>query len=500
MAARPTAPFSLVSRAAVAILALVLAGRPAAAQLPVQAQAVPGEGQFASVRGIVTDSLHATPLVRAVVRIDGLTKEALTDENGEYSIDSIPPGAHKMLVLHQLLDTLGIALVTPSITLTAGKREIVDMAVPSSQRLVGLLCPAARLQLGPAALVGFVREADSEAPAEGSRVSLLWYESDPLGLRKTPRVRESVVGADGRYRICGIPGEMSGGKLQVFKNGVSTGEVPVEVTDGYLALRSMSIGLHAEVAVVPAQADTNPKTAGDTSRAATPTRRVLRGRARVTGRVLGKGGAPVPGARVGIQGTSAVAITRANGEFTLDSLPSGTQTVEVRKLGYQLAEEPVELSALTPASVTVSMTAFVPTLEPMRVTATRERGLQDVGFAMRQRSGMGHYLEGDQIPKTQQVTDALRVIPGLRVQPSGNANVVTSSRDPNGGCVTFFVDGTPWQQQFPGDLDSYVRSDEIAAIEVYNSSTVPAQFTSGGRSNCTTIVLWTERRINRKRN
>ncbi|HEX6052211.1 MAG TPA: hypothetical protein VFZ21_23260, partial [Gemmatimonadaceae bacterium] len=63
----------------------------------------------------------------------------------------------------------------------------------------------------------------------------------------------------------------------------------------------------------------------------------------------------------------------------------------------------------------------------------------------------------------------------------------------------FYVDGTMWVQQFPGDLDSFVRADEIAAMEVYNPSSVPAQFTQAGRGNCTTVVMWTERRVNRKK-
>jgi hypothetical protein len=206
------------------------------------------------------------------------------------------------------------------------------------------------------------------------------------------------------------------------------------------------------------------------------------------------------GARVGLQGTSAASITRQGGEFSLDSLPSGTQTLEVRKLGYALQEEAVELSSSRPAQVTISMNEFTPTLEPMRVTATRDRGLQDVGFTMRKRTGMGHYLEGDQIPKTLQVSDALRAVPGLRVVPAGNGtNVIQSSRDPNGGCVVFWVDGVQWQQQFPGDLDAFVRSDEVAAIEVYSGSTVPGEFTTAGQSGCTTVVMWTERRINRNK-
>jgi hypothetical protein len=152
--------------------------------------------------------------------------------------------------------------------------------------------------------------------------------------------------------------------------------------------------------------------------------------------------------------------------------------------------------------VTVKLADYVPVLSEMRVTASREHGLSDVGFADRKRSGMGYYLDSDQLKNRQmtQFSDMLRTVPGIRVQPGDNGtNIISSSRDPTGGCVTFYVDGAPWQQMTPGDLDTYVRPEEVAALEVYNGATTPAQFQSAGMSACTTVVIWTERRINRKR-
>jgi carboxypeptidase family protein/TonB-dependent receptor-like protein len=465
-----------------------------AAQTPAPAAAA--AGGVVTIRGSVLDSLHDSLLKGALVRVDNSTHEAITDSLGAYQIDSVPTGLHRLVVVHPLLDTLGVSLVTPALNFTAGENRVIELAVPSSETLVSLMCPAARRALGPAALVGFVRDADTEAPAQGAKVSLLYYESDPLGLKKTPRVREQQIGPDGRYRICGLPPTMSG-KLQVFRNGVQTGEVPVDLggsnggSSQILAMRSMSISSTSQV-VASVPTDTTAK----------PTK-LVRGRSRVTGRVLNKYGQPVAGARVELQNTGAATKTRANGEFTLDSLPSGTQTLEVRQLGFSPTEVAVELSGGTPQNVTVKMADYVPVLSEMRVTAARERGLSDVGFADRKRSGMGYYLDADQIKmrQTVQFSDMLRTVPGIRVQPAGDgSNIITSSRDPTGGCVTFYVDGAPWQQMTPGDLDTYVRPEEVAALEVYNGSTTPAQFQSAGQSGCTTIVIWTERRIARKRN
>jgi hypothetical protein len=280
------------------------------------------------------------------------------------------------------------------------------------------------------------------------------------------------------------------GKLQVFRNGVQTGEVPVELGGTQLlAMRSMSIA--SQVVATAGTSDTGKKKAT-----------IVRGKARVMGKVLNKYGQPIAGARVELQNTGAATKTRADGGFTLDSLPSGTQTLEVRQLGFSPTDVPVELSQASPQNVTVKMGEYVPVLSTMRVEAQRERGLSDVGFADRKRSGMGYYLDADQLKmrQTTQFSDMLRTVPGIRVQPGGNGtNVITSSRDPTGGCVMFYVDGSPWQQMEPGDLDTYVRPEEVAALEVYNGSTTPPQFTQPGMGGCTTVVIWTERRINRKK-
>lgn len=446
----------------------------------------------ASIHGTVIDSLHDALLSHALVRVENTNREAVTDANGAYRIDSIPPGMQRIVVMHPLLDTLGIALVTPPLTFNAGDVKAADLSIPSGETLVSLFCTPAQRALGPAALVGFVRDADTQGAAEGAKASLLYYESDPLGFKKTPRVRERPIGKDGHYRICGLPATMSG-KLQIFRNGVQTGEVPVELggTSGtqLLAMRSMSIA--SQVVASATATDTTGKQVT-----------VVRGKSRVTGKVLNKYGQPIPNARVELQNTGAATKTRSDGQFTLDSLPAGTQTLEVRQLGFAPIEVPVELSQSNPQNVTVKMNEYVPVLSTMRVTAQRERGLSDVGFADRKRSGMGYYLDSDQLKmrQTMQFSDMLRTVPGIRVQPGGNGtNVVTSSRDATGGCVMFYVDGSPWQQMEPGDLDTYVRPEEVAALEVYNGSTTPPQFTQPGMGGCTTVVIWTERRVSRKK-
>jgi hypothetical protein len=198
-----------------------------------------------------------------------------------------------------------------------------SIAVPSAEFLTGLFCTPARRALGPGALIGRVREPDTEEPAVGARVSFVWYDPDPPGLpanlrvKKSPRVRAAEVNADGTYRLCGLPATFEG-KLQAQrKDGGETAEVTVSQSEGLLSLRSMSVAAL-------------PKIAGTDS----GSKPVQRGSARVFGKVLNASGAPVANARVGLMGFSAATLTRANGDFVLDSLPSGTQAIVVRQLGY----------------------------------------------------------------------------------------------------------------------------------------------------------------------
>jgi hypothetical protein len=63
-----------------------------------------------------------------------------------------------------------------------------------------------------------------------------------------------------------------------------------------------------------------------------------------------------------------------------------------------------------------------------------------------------------------------------------------------GRCVKYWLDGNPYDPMFPGDVDRMIPPYEIAAIEVYNGSTVPIQFTNANSSNCAVIVIWSKYR------
>ena len=459
-----------------------------------------------TITGIVYDSVHSSPLGDATVTLEGTSKGTLTNRLGIFQLDSVPPGTYKVRVQHVLLDSLGIQMTTQPFELADKEEKTFSMGIPSGATLVAISCPAARRALGPSAVIGRLLDADTEMPVEGARVSVAWLEmSLNAGLRKIPRLRDALSGPDGVFRICGLPAEFEG-TLQASLKRVSTAEVRITFAGEPLIVQGLKIGNSETVTAVAAPGDSAAKArAKETSGAgpsfSAPTLR--RGNASLSGKVLSANGQPVVGARVDVVGTPGATLTREGGVFRIDSLPSGTQSVVVRQIGYAPVETPVELSTRSPATVTVTMSKPAAVLNTVVVKADREVGLERVGFTQRQKSGMGHYISGDDIMKRapNMLTDVFRTVPGLRVTPAGNGMdyVIESSRSAMGGCVKYYVDGAVWESVFPGDVDRLVPPSEIAAIEVYNGASTPAQFQAAGSSSCASIVIWTKTRVDAPR-
>ena len=437
---------------------------------------------FSVLQGVVADSVHGTALANATVRIEGTNRSATTTEDGRFRIDSIPPGSHRIDVLHPLLDTLGVQIRTPAYAFEAGGSHEISIVVPGGKQLVSSMCTPSQQMRGPAVMVGFVRDPDTGGPAIGAKVQLVYSVTDPIG-RKIPRVPETAVDSSGMYRICGLPADMSG-KVQVFRGGVSSGEVPVEMTSSLVLPRAFSVAQHQTVAIVK----------GDSGKVI----RIAKGTARVTGKVVDKHGQPLSGARITLQGGGETVISKTNGEFALDSLPSGTQALEVRKLGYAVTDVGVELSSAQPAHTTVVMGDFVPTLAAMRVEAQEDKALSSIGYLQRKQMGMGYFMDGKQINhEAISFADVMRAAPGISVQPLGDGRtyVITDSRVAGGGCVNFWVDGTPYTEMSPGDISDYVQPSEVVALEIYHGTETPAQYQTSGQTSCATVVVWTVARV-----
>jgi hypothetical protein len=453
--------------------ALAVVTSSAGAQVPTPAT----PSHYAVVEGVALDSLHQDFLRGALITIDSVATTAFTDSMGKFRIDSVPPGSRRVRVVHAILDTIGIALQTPLLELVAGQQFHVVVSVPSIQTVVATRCTEGQRRIGPAALLGTVQFAETESPAAGSQVILEFIEIRIAGnaIQSIPFRRTAAVAANGQFKLCGLPDDLSG-SLMAVNGGDSTTSIPV-----HLASRLGIVGLELPEPV--ASGSSGPDGGGAPS--------VRTGSAVVSGRVLDPGGAALARARVTVSGDSAFTFSDAEGQFVLRNLRSGTRALSVRRLGFEPAELAVTLRARSPVDVTVRLKQFVTVLDTVLVTARRDVELTRVGFTKRQKSGMGYYLTPDEIARNRayDLPGLLVTAPALRRDYSGARPVITG-RD---GCVNWWVDNVPWMG---GGIEDFIRPSEVAAIEVYSLGFTPGEFRRA-KGNCETVVIWTKLKVGR---
>ncbi len=470
---------SLCVKAAALIAICVLNGAAAGAQVPT------GSSDVAVIEGVAMDSLHSDFLRGALLMVEGANVTGITDSLGRFRIDSVPPGLRRINVVHPILDSLGITLLTSPLQLSPGQHIHVVISTPSARTVVATRCSSAERIVGPHALLGVVQFAETQAPAAGAKVMLEWmeYESGSTSVRPTPRRRVATVADNGHFRICGLPADLTA-TLTAARGADTTAAVLLRLNS---TVSTAGLEL-AEPDVAPTASGASPGVAA-AGGAARPRRGV------VTGRVLGPTGSPLPRVRVSVDGDTAFAMSGNDGRFALRNVRAGTRSVTARRLGFSPAEQVVAIHSTSPTDITISLGEFVPVLDTVRITAPAAQiGLEKVGFSKRKSIGTGYYLSPEDISQRNalELPDLLTMAPMLR-RTTVNGHQVIMGRPQGGGngCVTYFVDGIPWSG---GGIEDFVLPTEIAAIEVYSSGFIPSQFMNGYQQ-CETVAIWTKMKI-----
>jgi hypothetical protein len=459
----------------VAVLTLVGPGALLSQQKPAPSTVAAAKQGTGQIIGMVLDSLNGRYLSGADVIIQGAKATLTTDSLGRFRLDSVPAGTYQVGVFHPLLDTLGISLATQPFHVGNDSSTSIVLAVPSASTIIRGACPVRPRAQGTSAVIGHVTDPETLQPVAGAEVSIAWTQieaSKESGIHRSPRLVYDSTDAAGKFRICGLPNSMQA-TLQAKRGRSVTAEIPITVGEAETELFARTLLL--------SQADSGTKV----------------GKATVSGRVVLENSTTNAGSRVEVVGTDVVVLTNEKGEFTLRNLPSGSQVLLARHLGWGANAVPVDLSSREPKLVTIKLAKYVAVIEPVVVTARRMAGLDKVGFTQRKKSGAGYYLDPEQIQRMRPtvLTDILRQVPGLRVSYTNEGEVVSSSRGVSSiaasGCVRYFVDGMEWQSAQPGDINQFVNGSEIVGAEIYQGTTAPAQY-SRGMGDCTTIVLWTK--------
>ncbi|HEX6536161.1 MAG TPA: carboxypeptidase regulatory-like domain-containing protein [Gemmatimonadaceae bacterium] len=462
---------------------------------PAGAQAAPDStgGEHTVLTGFVIDSMTNLPLSGATVVLSGTTHSVRTDDGGRFrfELDSVPEGTYAIGFFHPTLDSLGITPPTRQVTVRHGTSQFIELAVPSMTTIVGAICPAGARAADQGLLLGTVRDAATDQPIAGAHVVLMWtgLSVGNTAVVKVPKAVNVTTGEDGFYRACGLPADTRV-TAQARAEGRRSGWIEVRVPGGGLALRDFLLGTGP-----PTVAAAKPADSAGAAAATEPPAPL--GSSVVVGTVTSNAGKPLEGAQVMLLGTRLVTRTDEKGAFRLGGLPAGTQSIEIREIGYAPRRFAVDLAPHRESRLAAVLDERATLLQAMEVQA--KKGSDIPGFDQRKRQGLGTYLSREDIEKRGAIntSDLLRGIPGVQVTWDGSEYVVQMTRSAGMGysCpVQYYIDGAPFLAA-TDEIDQSLRPEDIEAIEVYKSgSETPMQFQGAGGSPCGTIVIWTRRR------
>jgi hypothetical protein len=437
------------------------------------------------LRGWVFDSTAMRPLVEATVQIveranlaGGKSWGAVSDSSGVFRVTGMPPGEYLVSFYHPRLDELGLTAPTAAVAVPAGRQIELDLGVPGARRIIEMYCGRRARGDSSGVLVGEVRDAARPAPVPRATVTGQWFELT-IGargmVRSLPNVR-AETSPEGRFAMCGLPND---GTINVFAavGKAATGIVPIVVPANSVASIELAIDL----------ADTLQRRDS-----------TVRGTARVAGIVRGPNGSPLPGARVGLAGTSTVATADGEGRFNLAGLPAGTQTLEARAIGYIPIARSVTLQPGRAVSRDIRFDSTARILEAVEVRA-------DVVFSRAEnefnqaRKGGGYFIDREDIERRNpfRTSDLLRMAPGVNVTQSGMPGQQTQITMRGGSGLNqcgpaVFVDGMRFEGEM-ADIDLLLSNpDDLVGLAVFRGpAETPVQYQT--MSSCGAIVAWTRR-------
>lgn len=258
----------------------------------------PASGQSGSVTGYVHDSIADGPLVDAAVFLWDTPHRGVTDADGRFRIDDVPPGDYSILFFHTGLGRLGVSPGPRSITVEPDTETAVTLAAPSMSTVVRTQCLITDHPEGSGAVAGRVLDGSSEVPLGGARVTLSWQ----VDRSPAPQTLQLRADPDGWYRSCAVPAD-----VPVLVSGSFYGREAVR--------REISVGPDGVVEV--------------------PLPLFEHRASRVSGHLIDDDSEDdVEGAEAWLRGTRHRALTDSDGRFQLGDVQPGTYMLMTDHLAY----------------------------------------------------------------------------------------------------------------------------------------------------------------------
>ena len=428
-----------------------------------RAQEVDASGGIA---GTVYDSIAGRPLAGALVQMvaaanpSGTLRSTTSDTSGAFAITGLPPGRYLVEVAHEALDSLALGAPRTLVDIQAGAIARVQFAVPSMSTIYLAVCGARGAADSSGMLLGQIRDARTGRPVREGTVETQWQELviGPGALSVIPRRQRVRLGAEGWFVLCGVPGGDEIGAM-AWSAADSSGMVAITVPIDGLLRRDFFVG----------------------------------GRATVRGSVRTTNGSPIASARVTVAGRDGGVESDSGGAFVLTGIPAGSQTLDIRALGYMPDRRRMDLPHGTDTLVAVALVSVRQVLDTIRVVGERVYDRDVSGFLRRRRAGLGYFLDDKAIAKMN-APDAYQLLsraPGVWISYQGVRRWLLL-RDRGGGyCAPQIVlDGMRMPRDMAQELDVLVRPTYLAGVEIYRGPHAPAEFAD--MQGCGSVVMWTK--------
>jgi len=206
-------------------------------------------------------------------------------------------------------------------------------------------------------------------------------------------------------------------------------------------------------------------------------------------------GRPLAGVLARVLGSGSAVRSDSSGRFRIGDAAAGTQTVEVRAVGFEPQRHTVDLVPDAPLALTFTLERSRVLLDTVRVVAGAAVPPDVRAIERRWRAGQGVILTGETVRARagSHVTTALLSIPGVRLGArAGYGNVVYLRGNRGQDCIpVVFLDGFRFVANGVS-VDELVAPQDVAALEVYvRAMQRPAEFTD--LADCGVFVIWTKR-------
>jgi len=472
-----------------------------------------------TVRGTVFDSTQNAPLAHAVVALPGTNLWSVTDDDGSYFIAGYLDGVYRVVFGSGRLDSLGFVSHGQEVVLTSGSAVTRDLHVPSLAGILADRCGGWMPDPRRRVLVGVVRSETDGSPVSGAVINVR-RDILPGDLERFTREQfnsDGVSDSLGTFALCDVPvGETI--IVSAIARDRASAFIPVRFGEDNV---SFGDGPSEALNVPVARLDL-----------------ALMDRERWSARVGGtvtvvNSREGLEGATVMIDGTAFATRTDSLGRFMLEGVPGGRVQLLIRRFGFKPLRHEMDLEPGTLMTLSAGALGMEPggddvtVLDPISVEAEAVAP-RSSGFEERRATGIGSFATRQQIDDWNSVlpTDVLRHMRGIRVVPNAYYGVggdtrryiIASSRDPGprvtqlirtdierqpgaasaspglvqvAECpVLLFIDGVYIGDSRMTDIDNIMSATNLAAVEVYSSSQVPARFSLPG-ATCGAVVMWT---------